>query len=144
MAELTSLQAACLGLEAALDTALTSAGLDPLTGLHADPAPTTAVAPYGVVSLAGWHGRSQPAPESRVTRLKVTLTLATTGGQTVALAYEEQAAAVLASAKATVAAGVVGASLTQWRLGWGQSQADPDRGATAWRTDLVVDCQLEQ
>jgi len=142
MAELTSLQTACLGLQAALDAALSTAGLDPLTDLYDDPAPATAVAPYGVVTTAGWDGRQQPAAGSRVTRLKVTLRLITPGGLQTALAYEEQAAAVLAGAGATVAAGVSGATLTQWRLGWGRSEPEP--GGDAWRTDLVVDCQLEQ
>ena len=144
MGELTSLRAACLGLAEELDAALVAADLEPLTGLYGDPPPAAALAPFGVVSLAGWHGRRAPAAEGRVTRLKLTLRLHTVGGEGVALGYEEQAATVLAGAREAVAAALTGATLTEWRLGWGQSQADPDRGADAWRTDIVMDCQLEQ
>lgn len=78
---LRQLHTACLALASDLNTALQTAGVDPLTGVYGEP-PTNAVAPCLVVTFAGWRGR-EPAGLGGGTQetVHVAFRLETDGGE---------------------------------------------------------------
>jgi len=143
---------ACLGLETAINTALTTAGLDTLRAMleAGDDSKTGRNAtPRCLVSLAGGRDRSNEAmggvATSTVERLDATFTVEAEGTERAALSYEGVVAGVLRGSQSAVSAAVTDATVDWWALAPGSLDRDEERrnSKVGWLVTIPVTVQLQ-
>jgi len=143
---MAQLLAASLGLETAINAALTTASLPVLRDMveaHEDPKTGRNAWPRCVVTLSGERARqAEGIGNHTVTSeaLDVLFAVQMDGSEAEALAYEGVVAGTLRAARATVKAAVTDAQIDSWELAPGSLQRDTERknARVAWTITIPV------